>query len=86
MSDYGPAPDASERVTNGVKSLREQARPQWGWFVLFGVNVVIHPAGDWDTNDTIGAGLGLAITLGLCSPRLCGGTANHGSVNKSRCV
>ena len=84
MRDYGPAPDA--RVTTGLESPREQARPQWGWFVLFGVNVVIHLAGDWDTTDTIGAGLGLAITLGLCSPRLCGGTANHGSVNKSRCV
>jgi hypothetical protein len=42
-----------------------------GMFVLFGVNVVIHLAGDWDTTDTIGAGLGLAITLGLVfSPAL----------------
>jgi hypothetical protein len=54
-----------------LESPREQARPQWGWLVLFGVNVVIHLAGDWDTTDTIGAGLGLAITLGLVfSPAL----------------
>ena len=65
MRDYGPAPDASERVTTGLESPREQARPQLVLFVLFGVNVVIHLAGDWDTTDTIGAGLGLASTLGL---------------------
>jgi hypothetical protein len=58
-------------VTTGLESPREQARPQWGWFVLLGVNVVIHLAGDWDTTDTIGAGLGLASTLGLVfSPAL----------------
>jgi hypothetical protein len=71
MSDYGPAPDAAEHVTAGLESPREQARPQWGWFVLFGVNVMIHLIGGWDTTATIGAGLGLFITLGLVfSPSL----------------
>jgi hypothetical protein len=71
MSDYGPAPAAGERVTTGWESTRERPRPHWGWFVLFGVNVVIHLIGGWDTTETIGAGLGLAITLGLVfSPSL----------------
>jgi hypothetical protein len=65
MTDYGPAPSATERVTTASEARRERARPQWGWFAPFGLNVVIHLIGGWDTTATIGAGLGLAVTLGL---------------------
>jgi hypothetical protein len=39
-------------------------RPQWAWLVLFGVVVAIHQF-YWQDTDTLGASLGLAVTVGL---------------------
>ena len=61
MTDHGPAPRAEERIVGE----RDRGRPRWGWFALFGVNVLVHLPDGWDTTDTIGASLGLVVTLGL---------------------
>jgi hypothetical protein len=61
MSEHG-SPTAPFPTDFGP--VRERPRPRWGWFVLFGLNVVIHQLA-WSESDTIGVGLGLAITLGL---------------------
>jgi hypothetical protein len=61
MTAHG-SPTAPNPADSGP--VRVRPRPQWGWFVLFGLNVVIHQF-MWSESDTIGVGLGLAITLGL---------------------
>jgi hypothetical protein len=61
MTDHGaPTPPLS----TDYGPVGERPRPQWGWFGLFGLNIVIHQF-YWTVSDTIGVGLGLAITLGL---------------------
>jgi hypothetical protein len=42
-----------------------RGRPQWGWFIPYGLNIVIHLVGGWDTIATVGASLGLVLTLCL---------------------
>jgi hypothetical protein len=64
MTDYGPVPDAAERVTTGSRPRTGRGRPQWGWFALFGVTIASHQFG-WQLTDTIGSSVGLASTLGL---------------------
>lgn len=61
MTEHG-SPTATFPADSGPIRLRP--RPQWGWFVPFGLNVVLHQF-VWSISDTIGVGLGLAITLGL---------------------
>lgn len=42
-----------------------RGRPQWWWFALFAVNVLIQAIGGWTTTATIGAPIGFVLTLGL---------------------
>jgi hypothetical protein len=51
MTVHGSQPDASAPSETGFEPVHERPRPQWGWFVLFGLNVVIHRF-YWQETDT----------------------------------